>query len=137
MSTSDLYQMMNNTVQKDWTYGIVECTPLGVDDHLPATGLESLVLELSQFAQVLNIGSVGPSSEDCTKYTTTGGVRSREESANGLYEGVRTATLRSRLVLDAYIVHQSDALDVQMLPVKCVLEELHNIVTDGVLCRKA
>jgi len=39
--------------------------------------------------------------------------------------------------IDAYIVHQSDALDVQMLPVKGVLEEFYNIVSNGVLCGKA
>jgi hypothetical protein len=39
--------------------------------------------------------------------------------------------------MDAYIVHQSDALDVQMLPVKGVLEELHDIVSNGILCSKA
>ena len=39
--------------------------------------------------------------------------------------------------MDAYIVHQSDAFDVQMLPVESVLEELHNIMSDGILCSKA
>ena len=39
--------------------------------------------------------------------------------------------------IDAYIVHQSDALDVQMLPVEGVLKEFHNIVSNGVLCGEA
>ena len=36
--------------------------------------------------------------------------------------------------VDAYIVHQSNALDVQMLPVKGVLEEFYDIVSNSVLC---
>jgi len=36
--------------------------------------------------------------------------------------------------VDAYIVHQSDALDVQMLPVEGILEEFYDIVSNRVLC---
>ena len=39
--------------------------------------------------------------------------------------------------MDAYIVHQGDTLDVQMLPVKGILEEFYDVVSDGVLCGKA
>lgn len=46
-----------------WTYGIVKCTPLGVDDHLSTTGPESFVLELGQLAQVLDVSSVGTGSK--------------------------------------------------------------------------
>jgi len=38
---------------------------------------------------------------------------------------------------DAYIVHQSDALDVQMLPVKGVLEEFDDVMSNSILCREA
>jgi len=39
--------------------------------------------------------------------------------------------------MDAYIVHQSDALDVQMLPVKGVLEKFHNIMPHSILRSEA
>jgi hypothetical protein len=36
--------------------------------------------------------------------------------------------------MTAHVVHQSDALDVQMFPVESVLEEFDDIVSNGVLC---
>ena len=52
---------------KNGTHGIVECSPLSVDDHLSTTGLESLVLELGQLGQVLDVSSVGSGPKDRTK----------------------------------------------------------------------
>ena len=92
MLTSKLLSDGVQPSPKPWTHGIVESTPLSVDDHLSTTGLESLVLELGQLAQVLDVSSVRSGSEDRTKQTTTGGVRSREQSADGLRGKVRTAT---------------------------------------------
>ena len=74
VSTSNLLSDDVRPSAKSWTYGIVESAPLSIDYHLSAPGLESLVLELGQPAQVLDVSSVRSSSEDRTKQTTTGGV---------------------------------------------------------------
>jgi len=75
-STSNLLSGDVQPRAKPWTHGIVESTPLSIDNHLSPLGLESFVLELGQPAQVLDVSPVRSSSEDRTKQTTTGGVRS-------------------------------------------------------------
>lgn len=39
--------------------------------------------------------------------------------------------------INAYIVHQGDALHVEVFPVEGILKEFHNIVSNGVLCGEA
>ena len=65
--TSNVQLDDERLTEPGWTYGIVEPTPLGVDDHLSTTGLESLVFELGQLAQILDVSSVGSGSKYCTK----------------------------------------------------------------------
>ena len=61
---------------QNWTYGIIECAPLGVYDHLSTTGPKSFVLELGQLAQVLDVSSVGAGSKYRAKQTAASSVRS-------------------------------------------------------------
>ena len=68
-----------------------------------------------------------------TKNATTAGVCTREHCSNGLRDLVFVVWDQ---IESTYVIDKRDALHVQMFSVERVLQQLDNVVADGILCRE-
>lgn len=104
---------------------VVNRTPFSVDDHV-LSGIFSSLLALgnsglSQLGDRLhpvNVGTVGSGTKDGTDKSGTGLIRSGQEGSDR-------------------VVDESGTPDVDVLAVESVLQELDDVVTDGVLASES
>lgn len=104
---------------------VVNRTPFGVDDHVLSGVFSSLLAlgnsGLSQFGDRLhsvNVGTVGTSTKDGTDKSRTGLVRSGQEGSDR-------------------VVDEGGTPDMHVLAVESVLQELDDVVADGVLASES
>jgi hypothetical protein len=125
------------------THTVVDRSPFRVDDHeFTCSGStllgfgDSLLSELFYGLNSVNVGAVGSGSEDGTDQGRAVFVRTRKEGSDGLEgeEYLKSASChRAPEVRSTYVVDEGAAPDLDVLGVESILQELDDILTDGVL----